>query len=230
MDENTISKNWGIIPEFFYDLISRIPPGILLFTMLLFEFNIFSLAYINESLKIEVGSAFIIFFTFLTCGYVLGSLLSIVGSFITKKFYTPTLLRNVIKEDTELVKSFISLRKITNINLDNIDSFTDNEFYKIYRESHDYIKLKDERIKTLLPKLSAEASLHTNLVASLFMLLTIHLINRICYSSFPFLHWSIYVWGIITIIFLIWIGKLQYKKLLRFQFSFLRYVVNNSST
>jgi len=226
MNEETIKKNLGIIPEFYFDLISRIPAGIFLFVMVLLEFKCLPSLEGDWYLKIEVGFSFLILLSLLCIGQCLGIFLSVVGKHIARIFFTSNVWKKYAENDKELIFNFIDYQKIKSIDKEKFSEWKDNEYQKIYRESHDLIKDKNEKAMLLLPKLSAESSLCNNISASIFLSLIIHFIHRALYSSMNYLSWNYYVWVVVVFLFVVWIAKERYDRLIKSHISFLRNILN----
>lgn len=171
----TEGSTWpALIPEFYYDLISRIPPGTLLLLLLLYELlgvkgRQVSLDLIKRG-ELE-GIPFAgLFILLISGGYALGILISALG-YVIRRLYLPLVWRELVGRYPAL---FYSICNAYEVSISESESAVDpkcfsrlksRDFLKVYRLMHDHLKSLDPQPRVLLPKMSAEAALCENLVA-----------------------------------------------------------------
>jgi len=225
MDEESIPKNWSFIPEFYFDLISRIPPGIFLTLILLFEFGFFKSTNFDTFVKLEAGPSFLLLFASIITGQTLGIFLSAIGKKISEKIYSNKIFNNYRKQDFELFNWFIETLKIK-LEIPNKIDTKDSQF--LYREITEFVKSNSGKSGIILPKLSAEASVCNNSVAAILVATIIHLLHCIFYSGDSFYHWSTYIWTILILSALLWIGKERYQRMIKTLIALLRNSYNKN--
>lgn len=172
----TEGSTWpALIPEFYYDLISRIPSGTLLLILLMYELIgekgrqvALDLMRRGELEGIPFAGLFILL---ISGGYALGILISPLGHLI-RRLYLSAVWKDLIKKQPELFSAVCQAYDIavpaSDLQTPHPKSFTTlkaRDFLKIYRLMHDHLKALDPQPRVLLPKMSAEAALCENLIA-----------------------------------------------------------------
>jgi hypothetical protein len=155
------SKDWAaIIPEFYFDIISRIPAGTVL--LLIIVITSLSQAQMLElktwllSGKIEGFPFTIVFVLFFCLGYVMSIPLTMFGALV-HILYNRIILHLIKKSYPKEVQA-LEAKYEAEINKS-----------KFYRLIHDELKQRNRHAMVLLPKMSAEASLCDNLTAALIL-------------------------------------------------------------
>jgi hypothetical protein len=177
MSDNDPTKTWiTIVPEFYYDLISRIPPGMFLILGVIFEI----LETHNKTISDykDFNTAFVILFTILllTAAYSVGLFINIPTKYLAM-IYTAKAWRRVINDEKSLFKELKEQDIFKDFNFISPSTIKEHEARRLFRRVHDLLKLKDNQAKVILPKLTAESSLCSNTAFALIIYLIIHGIN-----------------------------------------------------
>jgi len=228
-DEENPIKSWtGSVPEFFYDLISRVPPGVFLVIAVLVEYEVVK---VDQAALFQDNGALVAFLGLLVlgAGYSIGIFLSAPGRYASRVYFSRVWKRHS-NDNTDLLKRFIELGKINLAKKSDLTQLTNEEYLTIYRRMHDYLKFHNEHAKRLLPKMSAETSLCNNSAAAFTVWSIIHLI-RSMYLFFSYnvpIQWSWFVAVVPFILILLWIGKERYDRLISSHFSFLSLTLDHN--
>jgi hypothetical protein len=184
-DSPSFGKLDGILPEFYYDLISRILPGALLIGgVIFFSGKIDSARALKLVLSLTSTAAFVILVVCGTAAYVLGILLSVFHRGI-RWLYIPGVWRPLLVRYAGLIKerqqelglshsdelfpdavgpaakrSLLARGKSRRIANAAVRSLVQ----PLYSPLHDFLKTRDPQARLVLPKMSAETSLCDNLV------------------------------------------------------------------
>ena len=152
------SKEWaGIIPEFYYDLISRIPAGMVLIAIL--AFSVLSGYQIDEIGKWLLGGEIggfpfvFVFILYFGASYAIAVPITILGPIVR-------LLYNRIVWQTIKVLYKTELHELEQRYGERAET------KKFYRLLHDELKVKDASARVLLPKLEAEVCLCDQMAVS----------------------------------------------------------------
>jgi hypothetical protein len=167
------SESWAyLIPEFYFDLISRVPPGVLIIVAVAYAVMPSAFAFHQPSKTTEFeGPTVTLLLLLIGAGYACGILLTYLGSLIYDTYfrriysevanlYPESLRRWLWKKIWADEKPFIS----------NWESLSAGDLRLLYRRSHDYIKDRFPYAARLLPKLSAEGKLCDNVAAALLVI------------------------------------------------------------
>ncbi len=150
-----------LIPEFHYDLISRIPPGTFLLLVIMWMvrpiLNIFCEFW--ELDGIAFGSAFLLL---LGGGYVVGVILTPLGNFVSLT-YTRLIWKAAILSCKEPINWFCGMYQIS-----YPKTFAN---YRLFEHRvHDYLKTNNEQAMNVLSKMHAEAFLCNNFLPVLILI------------------------------------------------------------
>lgn len=221
MEEKDLSKSLETIPEFFFDIIARIPSG------MLFSVLIYTVIY-NQNLKeiwtnISFGNLLVV----LLISYTVGILLSAPAKFMAK-IYFKRVWKRIVKREKNVIDKFLLIHPLENIsgNLDELDS---TKYLYLYRETHDYSKNYNPIAKVMLPKLSAESSLANNLATAIILFLLLLLFVDLS-KIYPIINIWNYFWLLPVCALLVWIAAERYDRLLGSQFSFLKIILNSKNS
>jgi hypothetical protein len=157
MEPEEAGKTWSIIPEFFFDLISRIPAGIFLI-LLTTKFVVPDQANFSD---IDLSKLFLL----ILFGYSVGIMLSAPAKLLAK-FYFKSVWKKYLEREKATLTKFLVVHPLENINSDSLTNLDNKQIQFIYRETHDYTKNNNEQAKVMLPKLSAESSVANNFAAA----------------------------------------------------------------
>jgi hypothetical protein len=175
-DSQDISKSASLVPEIFYDVIARIPPGTLLALAVisLLKVDLFSSngGYpLSGPNSINVATATILGILLLMAGYVIGLLLTQIGAGI-HHIYIVWFWRSWCNPDD--YKAYVAIA--TNYRVPGLEAEAERHIYEcIDRELHEYVKKGNNSASTIIPKMRAEMALCLNLAAGV-------LIYTICYT------------------------------------------------
>lgn len=168
MPDQQQSSNWtSMVPEVYYDLISRVPGGTLLLLWLLQRAGIS--IDVTQMKDMDWGPSVISLVLLLGGGYVVGMLLTPLGECAFES-YRKALWKRRLAGHLGLVTKFndqqgLGLPKEGNGTVD-LKKSTGQELYRLDRHIHDYLKREDEHARVILPKMRAEAGLCNNLTAA----------------------------------------------------------------
>jgi len=183
MADSEGGHSWArVIPEFYYDMIARIPAGLVLVLFVLWIISPSFLIFPNDnSLKIEMIKSifswapatlaliFILVFSY-TCGLFLASF----GSLLSK-LYQPYIWKKVMGEKVPEEGS----RRLKYKQLMEEKKYNQSDLDWMDREIHFFLKATNKQALTVLPKMRAEAGLAANTTAAAV------------FSFFFYLIWSI---------------------------------------
>lgn len=212
---NDEGRIWNIIPEFFFDLISRVPPGILI----IFLSNKFIFETLYDYKIIDLGFSEI--FIIILFGYAMGIFISTPAKLIGN-IYFKSVWVNKYKSEKKLLDEYLNDYKIDNIEIQNYKKLKTDDWMLIYRNTHDFVKNSNNQAEVMLPKLSAECALANNTAASLIFFLIILSIKHFVFSTIDNFYWFSPL--ILICIGLIFVGKERFKRLLGSQFSYLKII------
>jgi hypothetical protein len=206
----------SVVPELFYDLICRFPPGMLLtgaIAAVTLARHPASLPTYDDLQHIPFG---VLFICFVVTGYVVGVLLTPIA-LIFRNIYSQRTWRRLEDHHSAEIAELLALlvrKEDTSDNLRLPRTATHSEYRKLLRRLHDELSLH-RTARTLLPKMSAEAALPDNLSAAcLVFIVAFHLLTERLFF-FP-----IDVGGAAALIFLIWAGSFRYEALIKRELSF----------
>ncbi|MCP4583906.1 MAG: hypothetical protein GY839_20025 [candidate division Zixibacteria bacterium] len=212
-----------IIPQFYYDLLSRVLPGftlILLFSASL-NANVFRHVnqYLDESSALQDSSFAMILF-YLLVSYLIGQLLSPLSSFfeqnIVAKLFPKNfnLLKNIITgKDLSFPPEIIQfIEDETNINKDNLKQEDDTQLRKYIFIWYDWLKIYKPEIGANIVKMRAQASMHVAITLITLLSIVVYLAAvSLDYVEIDVLHIAFYL----LIIFLCLWGTIRTHKMFR---------------
>jgi len=218
MAEEDIAKSWtSIVPEFFFDLIARVPPGILLVLLVLLEFGVLSQTNTDKLFATTGGFVIVLSILLFGAGYSVGIFLSVPGIYIGKLYF-----KNVWDHFThteEAILQEISRKLKLNMKFANGKPQTRSDWWRFHRVTHDYLKHKDKDARVMLPKMSAEASLCNNTAAAL----TVYPIIRLFHCGF---HGQLsLLWFVVIVAIFVCMAQIRYRRMIDSQISYLRIVL-----
>ena len=160
----------SLIPEVYYDLISRVPAGCILLAGLaglVLDRN--RNGFLDGVSKLNGSAVIAGSLLYIMAGYAAGLLLSSCGALLTD-WYWPRLFRNVASHYNDTLQLAIKLFQVGDPQAKNIcSSLKDWECRSIYRQTHDYLKRNDMEAKLVIPKIQAEAALAANLACTVLL-------------------------------------------------------------
>jgi hypothetical protein len=168
-DEPEIGKWPSLIPEIYYDLISRVPPGVLLFLALLVAGSRLSLGQIQS---VSFGAATILLLLLVLAGYTLGILMTPLADIFHRTYKRSVWRETISKQDfgplVQLIDSNFNLCLPKNEKNElDVDKIERRHYDLLDRVMHDYLKGIDPQAKLILPKMRAEARLCDHLFVAL---------------------------------------------------------------
>jgi len=182
-DEPT--KAWSsIVPEFYYDLISRIPPGVLLTLLVAYEFGVLSEDNIDRIFRANAGLVTALSVFLLGIGYSVGLCLSVPGSKFRGSFFSRAIkhLRPFQKEWLEKASRIPPFKLL---NLDGKTDWTQTDYRNMLWLVHYHLKLQSVDAKVMLPKMTAEVMLFCNTAISVLVWLAVHSMHSVCLRTWP---------------------------------------------
>jgi hypothetical protein len=217
-DETT--KAWtGIIPEFYYDLISRIPPGMFLTIAILSERFSRTGDKFSDYKAISSGIAALITILLIGSSYALGTFISAPAKFVAM-LYTSRTWRRTIDAEQQLFSKLKSQKPFESFDFSSPSKIKEQEARRLYRTVHDYLKLKDTQAKVVLPKLTAESSLCNNSAIAFLLYLIIHAFN--CGWDKAISEWYLYLIGVLFVSALFWMASAKYYRAIESHVVYLR--------
>jgi hypothetical protein len=213
-NENTI---WNLIPEFFYDIISRIPPGIL---MIFLSYEFIFTKSVNDKM---INFGFSELFLLILFGYALGLILSTLGEQIGKLYYK-YVWRNCYELDNGILKKFFKKHQVKNIDVANYKELKTKDWLQIHRHMHDYAKNYNKQAGKLLPKLHAESLIANNLAVVIICFMLMLTIKHFHSGNINH-YWILIIVLSLFSIGLIFIGKERYSNLIERQFSYIKIIL-----
>lgn len=168
----------AIVPEFFYDLIARILPGLVFAILLLVVSAPDSLGFLRELAaqnKLQGVPFVLLFVVLIALSYALGILLGPLGAKV-RDLYLPPVWRQVVgTTHLEFVKGYANRRGLS-VSPDHeaIVAGLDRKALKtLFRLLEDELKSKDPLGRVLLPKLHAETVFCDHLCVALLLVGTL---------------------------------------------------------
>lgn len=242
--ESGASKWNSIVPELYFDLISRIPPGTVLILGLVwaFRYSPNEAAFSIDKIK-ELGWAPVItlFFLLLGAGHSVGILLTPIGALIRSPFVY-TWQHRIYNWNSDLI-FYIHCRFKMVLSVKNNDSkkrrpvgfkeickeeqvpqysLTVEEAKRVYRLINEFLKSEDNQAKIILPKMQAEAALSDNLAPAIFFSFLVFVLHN-GWGAIPPLAIKAVLGGIVLSIIASWY---RHRAEIRRQFGFLRIVIH----
>jgi len=224
MDEKTAINAAGLIPEVYYDLIARVPAGGFVVLALLGLYHPELYRTVIEG-KIETGVAVLLVFVFSVLSYAVGLLLSPLGNWIVERFWCrifaeasckykdliPGIMKDLAIAYYPLPTKGSSENSSSELAPEQIS--TSDQYGRIYRQLHEFLKEADPQAKVVLPKMQAEAALCANLTAGLLLVF----VASVCRPRD--MHLAL-VWTIIGLVLSIWGAWFRNKRLIHRHFSY----------
>jgi hypothetical protein len=211
MGESEPTVTWtSVVPEFYYDLISKIPPGVFLFLGLLYEVH---MRACGTSLMVykDVNAGVVGLFTVLLIagGYSLGIFISAPERYLAMR-YTYRTMRQFVLSQQEIFKEAKKYPPFDSFDFSNPAGMSRDSLRSLYRTMHDFLKLTDPIAKATLPKMISESVLCNNSAIALGVYGLIHAAA----NSFVDVraHWHLYVMGLIGCIVLWRFAWLKFQR------------------
>jgi len=171
----------SLLPEFYYDLISRIPSGIIFIIGIAYTLNnkIFTdlMPQVKDKQLIE-PPYLIIFILLLVAGYISGLVfLTTFGDCLGKGFYRSQYRDNLEKYSPEKSKWIL---KKADMSQKSVGKLNNKEIDKVFQIHHDYTKKIYPYASSRLSKSQAEAKLCINTSAAFILLSILTVLKVIC--------------------------------------------------
>lgn len=177
-DESPKEPKWlYLIPEIYFDLISRVPPGILAILIFMWMNGYLCSARLKTVLDLTATSAALLSIFLISAGYVLGVLMTPAGIHITYRL-SASLYKSLYSQTKNEWTS--GIRNLVGDDPANNASSKWKKFRLRDDKLHNYLKTKDAKTSSLMTKMRAEATLcdhvalvlQSALIASLAVLLS----------------------------------------------------------
>lgn len=223
-DEDRIAKWASLVPEIYYDLIARVPPGAFLVIAAMRIQGAFSAGKAFDLGNIKWETAAILLIFLLITGYVAGVVITAVAHSLSLLYKGWVWKRSAVPYK-EVIENFVDNKFHLGLNIKGWKNLDGDDFYRIHRQVQDYLESENDQAKLILPKMRAESALCDNLLASLALLFCFVLFRKASGQNLE--GWI----GSLTIIFLssclvFWAACYRAAQLIRRQFSFLRIVMS----
>jgi hypothetical protein len=213
-------KSWiGIIPEFYYDIISRIPPGSFLVLGVVYELFARNGDKLSNYTNLSGGVSVLLTILLIIASYTVGLFLNVPTKYLSM-MYTSGIWRRIIKQEQSLFLSLKKKKEFKSFDLSPSSKINDEDARRLYRTIHDVLKLKNPQAKLFLPKLMAESALCNNFSFALFIFLILHAIN--CEWQKAISEWYVYLIGALFCIILVWMASARLYRALETHIVFLR--------
>ncbi|NQU23528.1 MAG: hypothetical protein HQ567_19785 [Candidatus Nealsonbacteria bacterium] len=217
-----------LVPEFFFDVISRIIPGTILILAVCYELKGFAEGgafEIGRLLGSGVGVATCLLFLLLGVSQAVGLPLSVFG-YLFQPLYFKRAWKSLGTKKLEWLRQ--TLKNVLGLEFPEPANMTNRHFQDLYENTHGYVKQHSAASKTLLPKLSAESALCNNLAAALVVWLVVWLSNCLPEgTAFTEAGWMRLVCFLVGIVLLVFAARTRYRRLLRRQIVLLRNLIPN---
>lgn len=227
-DAEQVGKWASLVPEIYYDLIARVPPGSLVVATLfvwlhpdphsaLIGLRELGWAPVTVLSVIAVGAAY-------ACGELVGPW----GDWVSS-LYRFRIFRQVSAGHLPLM-TFFRQRFGEDVpdQEPDIKKLSDSEVQRIYQQMHDFLKAANEQAKVLLPKSQAEAALCANLCGFVILFLLFSGAWSVSHWFFetgaPPVSWRLVLLLLFGAAVAVRAGWFRSRQLIRRQFSFLALV------
>jgi hypothetical protein len=181
-------KGWaGAVPELYFDLIGRIPPGLFLSLVLLIPFASDSQWFKGDVSKIDWSPSLIAFVLLFVASYSIGLLISPVGKRINKGAWDSA-WQVAARNEIPLLKK---AQPYLNLDIQFEDggaweNLTPQQRGLVYRHMHELLKVNLPEAKLLLPRLAAELTFALNFI------IVIPLASALLFIHWTSLHWPVW--------------------------------------
>jgi hypothetical protein len=175
-DEDKLTKWASLVPEIYYDLIARVPPGTFLVVALMWVLGIFSNngAFELKDIKdMSWAPTTASLFLLLGTGYVVGIILTPLGGIIGRTYWLHLWQKigphynKWIVEFNNLFGADLPIDEDSNIQWHKLKRV---HAHRLSRQLQEYVKDKNDQAKLILPKMSAESALCSNTVGGIVIL------------------------------------------------------------
>jgi hypothetical protein len=164
-DNGTVTGMAALVPDVYFDLISRIPPGALVLGMLISQTAPNTMtAPLVEMAKASWAHAIAVLFLALGASYVAGLMLSRIGLVFGARFFN-AFVRSVNEADQSLLSKFSE-----DIGLGPVDG-KKITFWAAYKTLMEYLRVKEPAGQAIRTKMLAESALCVNLLAAISLAL-----------------------------------------------------------
>jgi len=220
MAENgsTLAK---IVPEFFYDLIARILPGLVFAVLLLIAAAPESLLFFRDLAvqnKLEGVPFALLFLVLIAIAYILGILLGPLGARV-RDLYLPRVWKACAGTAHEaFVVGYATRRGLIGTAVENpaVASLDRKALKTLYRLLEDELKAKDPLGRVLLPKLHAETVLCDHLCAASLLVAALAGVLTLTGTRQPRTAWTVFVLFLFALaIFTGWTAKYRFWGLIQ---------------
>ncbi len=170
-NEDKIAKWASLVPELYYDLIGRVPPGALLVVAVMWTLGLFSTGSAFDLLKAQNWALPVVYLILLfAAGYATGILLTPLG-YLFRLSYMWWAYRVIMDEYHDVVGDLCEKVGLEKPTFRSSDVHID----RINNEMYEFVAKEGLDTTNVLPKMSAEAELCNNTAAALILLLLLNL-------------------------------------------------------
>jgi hypothetical protein len=226
MADDEPTKAWSsVVPEFYYDLISRIPPGILLSLLLLHEFGVPDGVTVTGLLDANAGFWAVLAVFGIGAGYSVGLILHVPGGVLGWLYLGGP------RDRLSNFQRKVFIQALANPAFRNFKHPVDEELPRAdYRDfllaMGDLVKLRNKHARAMVPKMGAEAMFFYNAAIALSVECLVHMIHSFYLRVPP--HWIMLFFMSAAIPVFLLLGMARMKSLVNRQYSFLDMVLHES--
>ena len=183
-EQDKIAQAISVVPEIYYDMISRVPVGIMTVLGTVWLSPPLRPTLDFEGLK-DLGWAptTVLVGLLLLTAYTVGLLLTQGGHWVYWMYHGALWREEIARHSDQYVPLIRMLNKKLDLHLStnadtewDVAALSGNAFSRLDHAIHDYLKRADPHSRVILPKLRAEGALCNNLVAGYVVLFLMHAI------------------------------------------------------
>ncbi len=195
MSTSSEASGWvSIVPEIYFDLISRVPPGTLLALGIGWSVGAFNQEGVFARLpSLNAGWPGLITFLalFLPAGYVLGLLMTGLAKLHQDRYLTKVWRQEEVLYGDLIARFRTKVLSLGALDLEKLERLYPGEdgerivhstyFQSLHRHIHDYVKYSMPEASALLPKMSGEANLCDNVVVACCLIVIAVVLRPLAY-------------------------------------------------
>ncbi|MBI3089294.1 MAG: hypothetical protein HYY96_01390 [Candidatus Tectomicrobia bacterium] len=239
----------NLVPEIFYDLICRVPPGTALALFVMWMLDMFKMGgvfSVDKFIAIKFAPLVILFSLLIGLGYVIGIILTPIGDLLHRIYWifncskysslpdkTKTWVNNTFKElNIPYIFPIVRTAQERRTNQERRahqekPTAQETHYRRIDGYLHDFLKTENPQAKQVLAKMRAEAALCHNLAAALIIMILVP--SYISYSYSSYWRTTLLLALFVILVLSIWAGYHRQARLIARQLSFLLLVLSEKS-
>jgi hypothetical protein len=225
VDEEQVTKWANLVPEVYYDLIARVPPGTFVILALA---KLYHTSFQDVFAQPNTGAAVLFTILLLGSGYSVGVLLGPLGEFIVHRLGWLALWKSVSNNYAKITgqakarfyadyapfpSTPVPIWKL--IQRSRARRLSTEQCQRMYRHIHEYLKGVDAQARVVLPKMQAEAGLCSNLAAGLIIVAC-----AVAIRHWPDLRNPALIWCLLSLCLAAWAARFRTRRLMERHFSY----------